>query len=160
VRDALRSLGWLVPVTLVVLVFVALPAHAQAYVSGLSVSDANPAPGSQITVRAAGLQPNRPAPVAVDDIPLASPTADANGVATQDVTIPATLPAGEHLLVVEQGSGAARHTAYSRSIDVETGHVDFSRHDGRSTPVLIATVVLTAAFGGWLLIRRRPRTSA
>ena len=158
-RVALRSLGWLLPTTLLV-VASAAPAFAQAYASGLSISDASPAPGSTVTVRVAGVQPNRPAPVVIDDIQLASPTADANGIAVKDVTIPATLPAGEHLLVVEQGAGSQRHTAYSRSIDVQTGRSSFSRQDGSSTPVVLCAVLLAAALGGWALFRRRARSSA
>jgi hypothetical protein len=159
VRVSIRWLAGLAIAALFVVV-AALPAGAQAYANGLSVSDATPTPGSQVTVRVAGVQPNRPAPVTIDDVLVAAPTADANGIAVKAVTIPATLSSGEHLLVVEQGTGSARHAAYSRSIDVETGHSSFSRADGSSTPVLVAALLIATGLGAWAVVRRRSRSGA
>lgn len=157
-RSVLRSLAWLCSGALLIALAPG-SAGAQTYVGGLSVSDVSPTPGSQVTVRAAGLQPNEQARVVIDDTPVATPTADGNGIAVEQVTIPATLPAGEHLLVVKQDHGDARPATYSRSIDVQTRGSAFSRHDGSSAPVLVGAALLAVLAGAWAVLRRRTRAS-
>jgi hypothetical protein len=142
------------------LLLIASAAGAQTYVSGLSVSDTSPAPGAQITLRVGGLTPNRPAPVVIDSTPVATPVADANGAATETITIPASLPTGEHLLVVQQGAGATERVVYSQSLTVENGATAFSRPDGSSTSALAIGALVVVALASVAVLRRRTRRAA
>ena len=132
-------------------------AGAQTYASGLSVSDTSPTPGAQVTLRVGGLTPNRPAPVVIDSTPVATPVADANGTATETITIPATLPTGDHLLIVQQGSGTARRAAYTQSLTVENGATAFSRTDGGGASALAIGTLVVVALASVAFLRRRTR---
>ncbi len=98
----------------VVVGVVAGPAVADPYGSGAaSVSVSDPAPGSSVTVSGSGFRPDSSVTVQILSTPvfLATVTADANGVATAQVRIPAGFAVGtaHHLeLVGVASSGAAR----------------------------------------------------
>lgn len=75
----------------------AIPAHASPYTSGGgTISPANPAPGGSCTVTGTGFKPDSSVAVQILSTPvhLASVTADANGLATATVTIPASFASG------------------------------------------------------------------
>jgi hypothetical protein len=115
-----RRQGWVGRLVAGVVVVVAVgvvagPAVADPYGSGGgSVSVPDPAPGSSVTVSGSGFQPDSLVTVQILSTPvfLATVRADANGVATAQVRIPAGFAAGtsHHLQLVGVGSSGAAHT--------------------------------------------------
>ncbi|HEX6422291.1 MAG TPA: hypothetical protein VFZ79_02360 [Acidimicrobiales bacterium] len=81
------------------LVCSASPASAQAYpppVHSITVDDARPAPGQDITVTLQTCRPGTIALIGIDLALVATPTVGADGVARTDITVPRHIRPGRH----------------------------------------------------------------
>jgi hypothetical protein len=114
---------------------------AQTYGSGMTVSDAHPSPGTDVTVDVTGMKPNTTAQVTFDSVPLATTTTDSNGAASTTVAIPSNASAGEHTLTVAHIGPGAR-SEFSKSVTVVTGGNAFLHDDGRSTGAIALTLLI------------------
>jgi LPXTG-motif cell wall-anchored protein len=99
----------LIAVASMAVVAMAAPAAAQQYppaVNSLACSDTTPTAGQTISVEAMTFAGGAAVSftLAPDNVVIASATADAGGVVTTEVTIPAGTPPGEHTLTASGGA--------------------------------------------------------
>lgn len=133
----------------------------EPYVSALSVSDATPTPGASITLQAGGLAPNRETQVLFDEQPIATTTSDANGVVSDQVTIPVDASDGEHLISVARAAAATPKTddapaiLLSASVQVQRGGAALSSPDGNGITGYVVAVSIAALAALVLILGRR-----
>ena len=145
-----------VSAVLVVAVFVlASAAFADTYVTAMSVSNDQPTPGSTVTVEGGGFAPNKTAEVLIDSTPVATTTTNANGIATTQITIPATTTSGQHLITIAHLSGGAGRHTLSTSVTVRTHGFAFSNADGHSVSALVVVTLVLLCIAGPFVLRRR-----
>jgi hypothetical protein len=148
---------------LVVVLATAAVAWADApYLSGLSVSDSTPTPGAQVTVHAGGLAPNHETRVLFDEQPIATTTTNANGVASDVVTIPIDASDGDHLIEIARAEPTPQDTPpkviLSTSVDVQRGGDALSSPDGTGVTGYVVAVGL-AGLAAIVLVVRRHRSA-
>jgi hypothetical protein len=116
-----------------------------------TVSSSTVAPGGALVVTGNGFQPGSSAGIFVFSTPvlIGTATADANGVITKQVAIPATLAAGAHTIQIQgiDPSGATR--IVTAAITVAGGHLSVTGAETGSSAVAGALFVLL----GSLLVR-------
>ena len=130
-------------------------ALADTYVTTMTVSDEHPAPGASVTVTGGGFSPNKPAEVLFDSNQVASTTADANGIATKAIVIPASASSGEHLITIAHESERGSRRVLSQTVSVRRGGSAFSQDDAHSVGAfLVAALVLVGIVGAFVLRKR------
>ena len=159
-----RVFGLIVVAVVVVLAPVALavPAHADPYGSpGGTISVADPAPGGSVTVTGSGFKPDSAVTVQILSTPvrLASVTADANGVATVAVTIPAGFAAGASHTIELVGVDSSS-AAYTVSIPVTLASAGTALPKTGTTLVYLGLGVVVLALGVFLVVVVRRRRAA
>lgn len=99
----------------------AAPAAAQQYPPGenlITVSDTTPCPGGAVTITAKTFTPGSTVDVRLDGAPLATPTADAEGVITVEATVPDTTPVGSHTITATGPGSDSAPLDLTATIDV------------------------------------------
>jgi hypothetical protein len=129
-------------------------ALADTYVTTMTVSDDHPAPGSTVTVTGGGFSPNKAAEVLFDSTEVASTTADANGIATKVIVIPASASSGEHLITIAHQSERGSRRVLSQTVSVRRGGSAFSQDDGHSVSAFLVAAVVVGIAGAFVLRKR------
>lgn len=141
------------------LVFAGNATAAPYTANGVTISDASPIPGDPVTVTAGGYKPSSEVRISIlsDPILLASPSADANGKVSAEVTIPADFePGSKH--VIELAGTAPGGEAYVASIQITLGG-GLPATGASSGPVLLLALALVGAGVAVVAVARHRRRS-
>lgn len=158
----------------------AVPAAAQQYPPDenlVTVSDTTPCPGGAVTITAKTFTPGSTVDVRLDGAPLATPTADAEGVVTVEATVPQTTTVGSHTITASGPGSDNAPMDLTATIDVVScdqgtttttvaagggGGGDLPRTGSDTTMTLVRVGLGLAALGGVLLAvatKRRRRAA-
>jgi len=171
-----------VGIAIAALLTVAAPAESQVYpppTAGVFVSDTTVVPGQPIVIQAGGFAPGTPVTFSIGGIVLGTVTADAGGIATLEVDVPADLAPGTYTItatgVAPDGSPLTVETTITVVADADDDGVadgddgvgaggvsvggGLPRTGSDSVPLARVAAALVALGGGLLFITRRRRTT-
>lgn len=135
----------------------------------ITVSDATPAPGQQITIQACCFQPGSTVTFTLYSQPvtLGTATADANGVATLVATIPSNIAPGPHTIEATGIGMDGQPLTVTQQITVVapgdgtgTGAGDLPRTGSDSTLPMTQIAIAAIAGGGLLVLLASKRRKA
>jgi hypothetical protein len=174
-RGRLGAVSALVALVVVTVLGLSAPSGAQGYAStpSCTVSPSSVAPGATITVVASGFLPGSTVSFEIERVrasraPAAQATADQDGTASVEITVPSTLPPGEYSVTCSglDAEGAAVEvasivrvvdgTAGGGDDDDAIGSDDLAR-TGSNSATLARVAVLLVAGGAALLLAGRKR---
>ena len=145
----------------VLLLALAVPAHAQTYTPGVTTDRSTVTPGGSVGVSACCFPPGSTVTFSVGGVVLGLAIANANGVAAGTFTVPSTVAAGTSATVTAS-SGAISQTSGALTVSGGTSATTASvsglpaTGSGLALPLSIVSAVLIAA-GGLVMLGGRRR---